>query len=125
MIDWSVVITAAVGFMVALATNTGEEFAKKAGEELFVVIKKKFKGDKEGKSALSNFQQKPARYKDVLIDILKERVEADKSFGEEIQKIIEKTPEANGGAVTQIATGIGNAQATGKNAQAKTNVEIK
>ena len=116
-----IVITAAVSFMVALFTNVGQEFAKKAGEDLFLLVKKKFSGDKESESTLSNFQNKPERYKDVLIDILKEQVAADKSFGEEIKKIVEKTPHINSGTTTQIAKGIGNAQAS-NNSQATSNV---
>jgi hypothetical protein len=122
MID--IAITAAVSFMVALVTNVGEEFAKKAGEELFLLVKKKFKGDKESESTLTNFQNKPERYKDVLIDILKEKVSTDKPFGDEIQKIINKTPRINSGTTTQIANGIGNAQAS-NNSQATSNVTIK
>ena len=116
-----IVITAAVSFMVALFTNVGQEFAKKAGEDLFLLVKKKFSGDKESESTLSNFQNKPERYKDVLIDILKEQVSADKSFGEEIKKIVEKTPQITSGTTTQIAKGIGNAQAS-NNSQATSNV---
>jgi len=119
-----IIIAAAVSFMVALVTNVGEEFAKKAGEELYLLVKKKFKGDKESEGTLSNFQNKPERYKNVLIDILKEKTDADKSFGEELRKIVEKTPRINSGITTQSANGIGISQAS-NGSQATSNVTIK
>ena len=90
MIDLVTIISIAVGFMASSITKVGEAVATKAGEELFAVIKKKFIGDKEGQDILSNFQKKPSRYENVLIDILKEKAKADKSFGDEIKSIVEK-----------------------------------
>lgn len=114
MIDWVIVISTAVGFMAASITKIGEAFATKAGEELFAIVKKKFKGDKEGQDILSDFQKKPARYQSALIDILKEKVEADKSFGEAIQAVVEKN-SGSIGQITQVAHGNDNIQAAGTN----------
>jgi len=126
MLDWAIVISTAVGFMAASITKVGEAVATKAGEELFAVVKKKFKGDKEGQDILSNFQKKPSRYEIVLIDILKEKAKADKSFGDEIKSIIEKNSQSQDNArITQIANGTGNAQAAGNNATATSNVTMK
>ena len=87
MIDLAIVISTAVGFMVASVTKVGEAFATKAGEELFDVVKKKFKNDKEGQRILSDFQKKPDWYQAALIGVLKEKVESDKSFGDEIKRL--------------------------------------
>ena len=119
MIDW---ILVAVGFMTSSITKVGEGFAKKAGEELFTVIQKKFEGDKEGQNILSDFQKKPVRYQSALIDILKEKIEDDKSFKYEIRNIVEKNSTNISGS-TLTATAIGNniGQALGPNSIASVN----
>ena len=114
MIDWVIVISTAVGFMMASITKIGEAFATKAGEELFAIIKKKFKSDKEGRKILSDFQKKPARYQSALVDILKEKIEADKSFGDEIRIIVEKN-SGNNSLIEQVVHGNDNIQAAGAN----------
>lgn len=114
MIDWAIVISTAVGFMVASVTKAGEAIATKAGEEIFDVVKKKFKNDKKGQRILSDFQKKPDWYQAALIGFLKEKVELDKSFGDEIKSIVEKN-SASIAQVSQVAHGDKNIQAAGNN----------
>lgn len=126
MIDWAIIISTAVGFMVASVTKVGEGFAQKVGEELYEVVKKKVKNDKQGQRILSDFEKKPDWYQTALIGFLKEKAESDKSFGNEIKSIVEKNTQSQDNArITQNATGTGNAQAAGNNATATTNVTIK
>lgn len=126
MVDWTIIISTAVGFMTASITKVGEAVATKAGEELFAIVKKKFKDDKVGQDILSKFRKKPSRYENALIDIIKEKAKADKSFENEIRNIVEKNSQSqDNSTIKQIANGIGNAQATGKNASATSNVTIK
>lgn len=126
MIDWAIVISTAVGFMVASVTKVGEGFVLKAGEELFDVVKKKFKNDKQGQRILSDFEKKPDWYQTALIGILKEKAESDKSFGDEIKSVVERNSQSQDNAkITLIAKGTGNAQAVGNNATATTNVTKK
>ena len=112
MIDWAIVISTAVRFMVASVTKVGETFETKAGEELFDVVKKKFKNDKEGQRILSDFQKKPDWYQAALIGTLTEKAESDKSFGEEIRSVVEKM-STNVGATIQTIKGNNNIQAAG------------
>jgi len=126
MIDWAIVISAAVRFMVASVTKVGKAFETKAGEELFDVVKKKFKNDKEGQRILSDFQKKPDRYQAALIGTLTEKAESDKPFGDEIKSIVERNSQSqDNDRITLIAKGTGNAQAVGNNATATTNVTNK
>jgi hypothetical protein len=126
MVDWTIIISTAVGFMTASITKVGEAVATKAGEELFAIVKKKFKDDKVGQDILSKFRKKPSRYENALIDIIKEKAKADKSFENEIRNIVEKNSQSqDNSTIKQIANGIGNAQAAGKNASATSNVTIK
>lgn len=126
MIDWAIIISTAVNFMTASITKAGEVVAGKVGEELFKVIRKKFKGDKEAREILSNFQEKPSRYESALVDVLKEKAKADKSFRDEIKRIIENNLQSlDNTKTTIIVNGTGNAVATGDNSTAKTNIIIK
>lgn len=118
MMDWNLIISTAVGFITAFTTKVGEEFAKKAGEQLLLLVKNKFKNDKEGQSVLSNFKKKPARYRGALTDIIKEKVETDPKFGAAIRSLVEKDL-GNFNRSMQIASGSGIAQAAGPNSSAK------
>lgn len=90
MTDWNIIVSTTVGFITAFTTKIGEEFAKKVGEQLFLLVKNKLKNDREGQSVLSNFKKKPVRYRSALADIIKEKVEADPKFGEDIRSLVEK-----------------------------------
>ena len=124
MIDWLVIVSSAIGFMTAFVSKIGETVALKVGEEIFSIVKNKFKGDKEAKQVLSNFQKKPARYKDALIDVLKEKIQADISFGESLRIIVEKNQQSKS-KIEQIAHGNGNVQVIGNNVTASSKVKTK
>lgn len=88
--------TKVVGILSPYLEKSAEEFAKAAGQaaydkskSLLEILKKKFLGDKEATETLTNFQQKPERYKLVLEDILKEKISSDKAFADELQKHLE------------------------------------
>ena len=114
MIDWLVIVTTAVTFMTAFVTKIGEGFAQKAGEEIFDVVKSKLKSDKEGERLLSEFKKKPARYQSALVDIIKEKAESDKSFGDKLRNLVENN-SVNTQKISQVAQGDGNIQAAGNN----------
>lgn len=120
MIDWTFIISTAVSFMAASITKVGEGFAIKAGEALFEVVGKKFKKDKEGQEILTNFKDKPTRYQSALIDILNEKAQSDKSFGEEIRNIVEKNSTKVSG-ISQTAQGSYIAQSAGNGSIASVN----
>ena len=110
MINWIAIATTAVSIITPLVKKAGEEFAGKTGEEIFSLIKRKFKGDKEAESALSDFEKKPERYRSALADIVREKAETDSAFGQLLLKLVESVKEQHG--VTLIARGTGIAQAT-------------
>ena len=86
----------AVGILSPYVAKSGEEFAKGVGKAaydrsktLLETLKKRFLGDEEATETLENFEQKPQRYKPVLESILTEKLEKDKAFADEIQKLLD------------------------------------
>lgn len=110
MINWLAIATIAVSIITPLVKKAGEEFSGKVGEEIFSLIKRKFKGDEEAESTLSAFEKKPERYNTALVDILREKAEVDSVFGELLLKLVQNIDGQYN--VTQIAKGTGIAQAT-------------
>jgi hypothetical protein len=116
--DWLVIATAAVGILAPFVKTAGDKFAEKAGESIFNLVEGKLKDDEEAESTLKNFEKNPDRHRAALADILREKAEADPGFGAALKKLVEDTAEQTGGSVTQIARGVGIAQASGTGASA-------
>jgi hypothetical protein len=73
----------------------GEEFARLAGQAayekcktLLDTLKNSWYGDNEASTNLKLFSDKPERYKPVMEDILKEKLDKDKELAADIQEIL-------------------------------------
>jgi hypothetical protein len=121
MIDWLAIATAAVAILTSFLTKTAEKAGEKSGEALLKLVKDKFKKGQDEKAAqtLENFQQNPERYRSAMVDVLKEKAEADPEFGETMRDIVAGAEfRAQSDTVSQTAMGTGIAQATGTGASA-------
>jgi hypothetical protein len=120
MTDWLAIATIAVGFIITFLNKTGEKLGEMTGEKIFTTLQKRFKGNKEAQSVLTNFSKKPERYKEALIDVVKEKAENDPSFATELITYIDIGKQESTYRITQIAKGTGNALAAGNKTSART-----
>jgi hypothetical protein len=64
-------------------------------ESLLQTLKSRFGGDKEVTGQIERFEKKPEIYKATLADILQEKLEQDKNFAQEIDKLLKDIPNLN------------------------------
>lgn len=86
----------AIDLLAPYIAKGGEEFARLAGEaayekckNLLDVLRRSWQGDDEASTNLKLFNDKPERYKPIIEEILKEKMDKNKDLAAEIQKIIE------------------------------------
>src|ERR1700676_5037413 len=90
-------VSTVLSVLLPYVAKGGEEFAKEAGKAAFEkartllqTLKAKFATDMEASEALSNFEQKPARYQAVLDDVLKEKSSQYPALAAELEEHIKE-----------------------------------
>jgi hypothetical protein len=81
----------AEAFINELASKVGGDVAKASVDKiqgLLNTIKAKFTADNEALDALRNFEKKPDRYASTIQDILKEKLDQDKVFAIELDRLV-------------------------------------
>jgi hypothetical protein len=123
--DWIIIASGIVEILTWFVTKTGEGFVQKAGEEVYDFLRAKFNNDDEATTLLTHFSKKPDRYKDVLIDVIKEKALKDPEFGERLMVLYEKNQNlrTDKNRIVQNAVGDGIAQAAGTQASASVNLD--
>ncbi|MCJ7443814.1 MAG: hypothetical protein MUO26_04675 [Methanotrichaceae archaeon] len=91
----SILASNVVSILAPYLAKGADVFAQEAGKAAFhktknllETIKKRWSGDKEARTSLELFEEKPARYESVIEDILKEKLEHDDEFAVQLQKIL-------------------------------------
>jgi len=92
----------AVAALMPFIKKGAEEFAGELGKSaaekvkgLLNTIKRRLSGDKEAAPVLENFEQKPDRYSSPLTDILREKLDQDQGFVQELEKNLREIKEAS------------------------------
>lgn len=91
-------VAALMPFFKKGAEEFSGELGKAAAEKvkgLLGIIKRRLSGDSEAAPVLENFEQKPERYNSALIDILKEKLDKDQDFVEQIERSLREIKEAS------------------------------
>lgn len=97
--DFQAIAINVVGALVPYFVKIGERTAEKIGEklpdkisELYETIKKKFRGDSYAEESLRRVESKPEikTRKENLKDVIAEKLEEDKKFTVQIQKLLEE-----------------------------------
>lgn len=115
--DWIALSTSIVTLLTWFVTRVGEGAGQKVGEEIYLLLLSRFKGNKEANSMLQHFTNNPERYKAVMISILQEAFEEDPQFARVLQDTLEKSnyKQPREENTTQIVNGDGNILQKGKN----------
>jgi vacuolar-type H+-ATPase subunit I/STV1 len=69
------------------ASEIGKDAAEKA-KNLLNTLKTRFSGDKIAEWNLDHFEKEPDKYKSTLEDVLKEKLDKDKSLVDELNKLL-------------------------------------
>ena len=92
----AILASKAVDILAPYVAKGGEEFAKLAGEAaykkckcLLDILRRSWQGDNEASINLKLFNDKPERYKPMIKEILKEKMDESKDLTTEIQRIVE------------------------------------
>ena len=123
MTDWLIIATGAVTLMGAFISKIGDGFSQKIGEDIYEFLKRRYKKNKEASNILTSFSKNQNRYKHPLADIIKETIENDTEFANELLSLVEKAQIHKTSIVNQTATGTGIAQSAGDGSSASVNLE--
>lgn len=72
-----------------LAKDVGVPAVEKV-ESLLETLKVRLSGDKEATDTLTHFEEKPERHKEVLKDILEEKIAQDKNLAAELDRLLKE-----------------------------------
>jgi hypothetical protein len=97
-----ILASTAVAALIPYIKKGAEEFAGELGKAaaekvkgLLGALKRRLSGDKEAAPVLENFEQKPDRYNSALTDILKEKLDQDQGFVQELERTLREIKEAS------------------------------
>jgi hypothetical protein len=92
----SSIVATIVGYLVGFLTKTGEGFAKKAGEDLFTIVKSKMQKNPSGQEAFQDFQQNPndPDYQAALRIQIKKQMEKDEEWADQIYELLKSIEDS-------------------------------
>jgi len=93
--DWTMIISATIGYLTPYLTKTGEEVSKKIGEDLWKKIKGKFTNEKE-QEVIKQIENAPTSLqnqedvKTSFENLLQNKLNEDETLLNELQKVLER-----------------------------------
>lgn len=89
--------TKVMAILLPFVSKGAEEFASKVGDAAFEkaksilsTLRTKWSGDEEALDGLAHFEEKPARYKAMLEDILQEKLAKDKDLSATLSRLLQE-----------------------------------
>lgn len=93
----TILATGVMAILMSLVKKGADRFASEVAQEafekaksLFDKLKERWSGDREATESLIRFEENPERYRQVVEDILKEKLSEDKSLADELATFLEK-----------------------------------
>jgi hypothetical protein len=94
-----------------VASRAGEEVGEQAAgvaQRLWKRVTEAFAGDPDDETSLDLFQKKPETYAQAIEDLLRSKLEEDRGFADELQKLVDQPTPDGGQVMTIMGDYVGN-----------------